>query len=208
MQSYPAASPYVVAVGGTSLIASTVPGAPPVYQIGWIGSGGGISLEDSSPFWQQGVVNPACYAPSAVPTVDTMKCVPDISMDADENVSPALIYVDGATEEVGGTSLASPLALGSWAMIETRKGNKLGFAAPLLYQMYKNNTTLNATTGMYTAPVVTPPANQLLGGLIDMTLGDNGMYAALPGYDNVTGLGSIDVQLTTKDIPNTYPHGP
>jgi hypothetical protein len=74
--------------------------------------------------------------------------------------------------------------------------------------MYKNNTTLNATTGMYTAPVVTPPANQLLGGLIDMTLGDNGMYAALPGYDNVTGLGSIDVQLTTKDIPNTYPHGP
>jgi pseudomonalisin len=208
MVSYPASSPYVIGVGGTSLVASTTPGAPPVEQLAWMGSGGGISIEDSAPFWQQGVVSPACLAPAGVPGAVTMKCVPDVAMDADNNVSPALIYVNGATEGVGGTSLASPLALGSWAMIETQRGNGLGFAGPLIYQMYKKYTTENTTTGMYSAPTVVPPATQLIGGLIDITGGANGMYAALPGYDNVTGLGSLDVQKTTKLIPATYPHGP
>jgi subtilase family serine protease len=208
MVSYPASSPYVIGVGGTTLVASTVAGAPPVEQLGWMGSGGGISIEETAPFWQQNVVLPVCYAPSALPSVDTQKCVPDVAMDADNEISPALVYVDGATEGVGGTSLASPLALGAWAMIETQRNNVLGFAGPLVYQMYKNYTTQNATTGMYSAPTVVPPATQLIGGLIDITFGDNGIYPATSGYDLVTGLGSFDVQKTTSLIPATYPHGP
>jgi hypothetical protein len=93
-------------------------------------------------------------------------------------------------------------------MIETQRNNALGFAGPLVYQMYKNYTTQNATTGMYSAPIVVPPATQLIGGLIDITFGDNGLYPATPGYDLVTGLGSFDVQKTTTLIPATYPHGP
>ena len=208
MVSYPASSPYVIGVGGTTLVASTVAGAPPVEQLGWMGSGGGISIEETAPFWQQNVVLPVCYAPSSLPSVDTQKCVPDVAMDADNEISPALVYVDGATEGVGGTSLASPLALGAWAMIETQRNNVLGFAGPLVYQMYKNYTTQNATTGMYSAPTVVPPATQLIGGLIDITFGDNGIYPATSGYDLVTGLGSFDVQKTTSLIPATYPHGP
>jgi subtilase family serine protease len=209
--SYPASSPYVVGVGGTSLIASATAGAPPTEQLAWMGSGGGYSIEESAPFWQQNVVSPACYAPSSIPSVETLRCVPDVAMDADNELSPALIYVAGATEGVGGTSLASPLALGAWAMIETEQStaNKLGFASPLLYQMYKNFTTANAV-GLYGPAVgsVVPPATDLIGGLIDITAGANGEFVAAPGYDEVTGLGSFDVQKTTKDIPADYTHGP
>jgi xanthomonalisin len=199
----------VIGVGGTSLIASATAGAPPAEELGWIGSGGGISTEESAPFWQDNVVSAACVTPSAVPAVETMRCVPDIAMDADNELSPAIVYVGGASEGVGGTSLASPLSLGSWAMIETHQStaNKLGFAGPLLYAMYKKYTTPNAL-GQYTAPTVAPPATQLLGGLLDITTGSNGMYAASTGYDNVTGLGSLDIQLATKDIPADYTHGP
>jgi pseudomonalisin/xanthomonalisin len=205
MQSYPTTSPYVVSVGGDTLVASSTPGAPPVYMLGWQGSGGGISYLESSPFWQQGVVNVVCSQPASVGEVDTGKCVPDISMDADNELSPAVIYVGGSTEGVGGTSLASPRALAAWAIIENRHCQQLGFAAPLLYQMYKNNTSYNSTTGIYTAPTAVPPADQLIGGLIDETTGTNGAFVATSGYDNVTGLGSIDVPLTNTDIPSTYP---
>lgn len=42
------------------------------------------------------------------------RAVPDIAMDADPNVATAAeIYVNGTPTGVGGTSLSSPLALGS-----------------------------------------------------------------------------------------------
>ncbi|MBD5633888.1 MAG: S8/S53 family peptidase [Candidatus Eremiobacteraeota bacterium] len=204
-QSYPGVSPYVISVGGTSLVTSSTTGAYS-SELAWEGSGGGNSLEDSSPFWQQGVVPAADNAPSGVPGVLTMKSVPDVAMDADPNVSPALIYVNGATSEVGGTSLASPLSLGVWSILESFHNNTLGFAGPLLYQEYKNHTTQNTTTGIYVPP--TPPVGattQLIGGFHDILIGSNGL-PALPGYDQVTGLGSFDVLLQTKDLPTTYPH--
>jgi subtilase family serine protease len=205
MESYPGVSPYVISVGGTSLITSA-PNGSYSAEIAWDGSGGGTSLEDSSPFWQQGVVPAVNNAPSGVPGVVTMKAVPDVAMDADPNLSPAVIYVSGAVTEVGGTSLASPLSLGVWAVLETYHNNSLGFAGPLFYQEYKKFTTLNASTGIYTPPV--PPAGALtqpIGGFHDIFVGSNGL-PALPGYDYTTGLGSFDVTLQTKDLPTTYPY--
>jgi len=204
-QTYPGVSPYVISVGGTSLIISATTGAY-AYELGWEGSGGGTSLEDSSPFWQQGVVPAINNAPSGVPGVVTMKAVPDVAMDADANVSPAAIYVNGALTEVGGTSLASPLSLGIWSILESFHNNTLGFAGPLLYQEYKNFTTENATLGTYTPPVpATGALTQEIGGFHDIFVGSNGL-PALPGYDYVTGLGSFDVLAQTKDLPTTYPH--
>jgi pseudomonalisin len=71
--------------------------------------------------------------------------------------------------------------------IETSHKNKLGFAAPLIYQLANGAPTL---TGPY---------------FNDVIIGGNGLYTALPGYDYVTGLGSWDIFEINKVIPSNYP---
>ena len=53
----------------------------------------------------------------------------------------ATVFVDGTATLVGGTRLSSPLAMGAWARIETSHKNKLGFAAPLIYQLANGGPT-------------------------------------------------------------------
>jgi pseudomonalisin len=158
---YPAASPYVVAVGGTTLITNSDDSYN--EELAWLAGGGGQSYWETAPYWQSGIV----------PTSAVGKGLPDIAMDADPN-SGANVYVNGAQMVVGGTSLASPLALGVWARLESGHANHLGYAAPLLYSQYGSV------------------------GLHDVTLGDNGPYPATPGWDFATGLGSIDVSQMNK----------
>ena len=102
------------------------------------------------------------------------------------------IRIDVATpgpssQLVAGTSLSAPLAMGSWARIETSHKNKLGFAGPLIYQLANG------------APTLTSPYFN------DVVLGTNGLYDALPGWDFVTGLGSWDILKINENIPTTYP---
>jgi pseudomonalisin len=184
--AYPASSPYVIAVGGTNLFTN----ADYTYdfETGWEASGGGISYFETSPFWQSytgGGTTPI------VPSAEVgQRGVPDVSMCAGGTelaICSANIIVDGAATLVGGTSLSSPLAMGSWARIESAHKNKLGFAGPLIYQL--------ATSG---PPPSSPHFN-------DVTIGGNGLFTCLPGYDYVTGLGSLDVYKVSQVIPSTYP---
>ncbi len=62
---------------------------------------------------------------------------------------------------VGGTSEASPLAMGAYARLVSAHGGALGYAAPLLYQNYVANQN-GATT------VTGPPPTQALGGFHDV----------------------------------------
>jgi pseudomonalisin len=184
--AYPASSPYVIAVGGTYLFTN----ANYTYDFETAAdfSGGGPSYFETSPFWQS-------YTGSgAVPIVPSSEAgqrgVPDVSMcagGAELAICAANIFVDGTAELVGGTSLSSPLAMGSWARIESSHKNKLGFAGPLIYQLANGAPTLNS-----------PYFN-------DVTIGGNGLYTALPGYDYVTGLGTWDIYVINKQIPSTYP---
>ncbi|MCL6454028.1 MAG: S53 family peptidase [Alicyclobacillus sp.] len=153
---YPAASPYVVAVGGTTLLTNS--DGSYNEELAWLAGGGGPSYWETSPYWQSAVV----------PEGTVGRALPDISMDADPN-SGANVYVNGSVMVVGGTSLASPLALGVWARLESAHGNHLGFASPLLYAQYGS------------------------AGFHDIVLGDNGPYPATPGWDFATGLGTFDV---------------
>ncbi len=168
MQSYPAASPYVVAVGGTSLFTNT--DGSYNTEVAWYAGGGGVSLLETSPFWQSGVV----------PGATAGKGLPDVAMDADPNVSGANIIVGGAPLVVGGTSLSSPLSLGSWARMESAHSNKLGFAAPLFYHLAQGVNT-------------SAPAAPSVVGFHDIIVGTNGAYVATPGWDYTTGLGSFDI---------------
>lgn len=164
--NYPASSPWVVSVGGTSLVTN----ANGTYkqELAWPAGGGGPSLFEQQPAWQNGIAPPTNVPCSVLVDLPCGRAVPDVAMDADPN-SGANVYVGGAPEVVGGTSLSSPLALGVWARLETAHQNHLGFAGPALYRA--------AGTAAYH----------------DIVLGDTGPYPATPGADFATGIGTFDV---------------
>jgi xanthomonalisin len=157
--SDPASSPYVVAVGGTTLNASTT---TYTSETVWSGGGGSVSKFEVKPSWQAGVLT------------GNFRGVPDVSFDGDPN-SGAKIIVNGASEQVGGTSLSSPLFVGSWARILATHSS-LGFAAPLLYQ------TLTAAD------------------YHDVTSGNNDGETAKAGWDLASGFGSFKLSSVNTDI--------
>jgi pseudomonalisin/xanthomonalisin len=114
--SYPASSPYVVAVSGTSLV--TDGSGNWLGETLWSGTGGSPSTVEPKPSWQtQGG--------------GTTRDVADVAFDADPN-SGAIIIVNGSNAQYGGTSLSAPLFAATWArMLAAHPG--LGFAAPHLY---------------------------------------------------------------------------
>jgi pseudomonalisin len=178
--NWPASGMYTTGVGGTSLISDA--SGNRVEEIGWVGSGGGDSeteepgfwTQDSDPFYEQELTLGG-------------RAVPDISMDADPNATAAEIYVDGSPEGVGGTSLSSPLALGSWARLESAHGNDLGLASLDFYYLYDQvNPALGDTSAVP--------------GFTDIVGGTNGLYTATPGYDEVTGIGVLNVAALNKVI--------
>lgn len=121
--SYPASSPYVIAVGGTTL--TTTAGGAYSSESAWAFSGGGPSLYEAQPSWQVGIVS------------GSKRGVPDIAFDADPNSGAAFIVNGGSTTN-GGTSLASPLFVGAWARMESAHNNVLGFPGHLFYSYGTN----------------------------------------------------------------------
>jgi pseudomonalisin len=185
--NYPCSSAYIVCVGGTSLFTNS--DGSYAEELGWYAGGGGISTFEKAPSWQ------SCVVPSSA---GGYRGVPDIAMDGDANTG-ADVFVSGAPEGVGGTSLSSPLALGAWADIESADGNSLGFASPLLYGIYPSSSCVGGV------PVT--PLGQLGSSsedpsypLHDVDLGTNVAYPATPGWDYVTGLGSFDVAKTATAL--------
>ncbi len=176
MVSYPASSIYVMGVGGTSLFLNSSGGYS--EEISWNSGGGGIAQFSYCGYWQQSASVLSCE--------DGDKGVPDIAMDSDPYETAATIYYNcgtagaSACEEsgIGGTSLSSPLALGSWARLLSASSNKLGYAPPNLYGKYQSGT--------YGVESTDP-------GFHDIIVGTNGLYVAAPGWDFTTGLGSFDV---------------
>ena len=100
---YPSASPYVVAVGGTTLTLN----GDGTYgsETAWSGSGGGTSQFEAKPGYQTGFQS------------SSYRDVPDVAFDADPN-SGVAVCCKGAWGVVGGTSLSAPC----WAGLFTLGG--------------------------------------------------------------------------------------
>jgi len=101
--NYPAASPWVTAVGGTTL--STATNARGWTETAWAGTSSGCSALEPKPAWQ---IDVGC------PT----RTVADMAADADP-VSGAAVYDTYQRTgwvQVGGTSLAAPLVAGIYAL--------------------------------------------------------------------------------------------
>ncbi|MBV9302112.1 MAG: S8/S53 family peptidase [Acidobacteriaceae bacterium] len=187
--SYPASSPYVIAVGATDLYTNA--NYTYDFELGAEFSGGGISAFETSPFWE------ATAVPSAAAG---QRGLPDTAMCGEPNICGAIIY-EGSDPKTGtggaqtccegGTSLSSPLAMGAYARIEMAHSQKLGFAGPLIYQ-YSSGTA--------------PGVGQTITGFNDVVAGPNGLYQATPGWDYVTGLGSWDILRLLYTFPSTYNH--
>lgn len=193
---YPASSPNVISVGGTSLMTDQNTSA---YggEIGWQGTGGGQSQFEPPSDFQKSTIG-AQFTGNGLD-----RSVPDIGMDADNNVSPALIIANGTPTGIGGTSLSSPLSMGVWArLLSAHPGafgshQPFGTAGPAFYfewAQFPYPTPPPAPTG--------PPGFQTgtIGGYHDIEFGNNGAYSGLPGYDNMTGLGSFDIGVQMTDI--------
>jgi subtilase family serine protease len=176
MVEYPASSPYAVAVGGTDIF-SNVDGTY-LGEQAWQSGGGGLSQFEYSPAWESPT------QPVGTTAVGyTFRGLPDVAYDAGLETG-ALTWNGGASFVNGGTSLASPMAAGVYARMQSAHGNALGFAPPLLYRVYARSTAQE---------IAGPPETELIGPFHDVLQGTNGLYTALPHYDYTTGLGTFDI---------------
>jgi pseudomonalisin len=114
--NYPASSPAVIGVGGTTVLGAG-------DEIGWYAGGGGTSVLESTPAFQQN---------AGGSFLGIKRGVPDVALDADPN-SGYDVIVGGEEETVGGTSAGAPSWQGIWARAEGAHGGALGFAGPVIY---------------------------------------------------------------------------
>jgi Pro-kumamolisin, activation domain/Subtilase family len=178
--SYPASSPYVISVGGTSVAAAG--GGRYLGEDAWedtlsqAGSGGGLSRFFRRPNWQVGPGVQNGYS-------NGMRQVPDVAADADP-ATGFVTVVAGNSQEVGGTSAAAPFWAAAMALVSqyaSAHGHpSLGFVAPILYQLAGS-------------PRAYPPFHSIV-------TGSNRYYPAMPGWNFATGLGSPDVFDLARDV--------
>ena len=178
---FPAFSPNVVAVGGTTL---TAPGGVYASETGWSGSGGGISAYESQPSYQQGLV---VYNGGNVISQNGKRVTPDVSFDADPASGVAVYdsYSQGTSTpwlQVGGTSLSSPAWAGLIAVVDELRAN---YGVPLLDGL--NGILPSLYNSLFAADYH------------DITSGSNG-YAAATGYDLVTGIGTPKANSLLVDL--------
>ena len=126
--------------------------------------GGGVSTVFPVPSFQTGL---SATNTSGGAAILANRGVPDVSGDADPETGYA-VRIDGTDTVIGGTSAVAPLWAGLIARINAAKGAPVGFINPILYAAAASGAS---------------PCN-------DITQGNNGDFAATPGWDACTGLGS------------------
>lgn len=167
--SYPAASRYVTAVGGTSLVkASNTRGWS---ETAWSGAGSGCSAYDAKPTWQSdtGCAKRTVADVSAVADPNTGVAVYDTANECGTSSYCDYLISLGAVQgadgyvQVGGTSASSPIIASVYAL-----GGHTGASWTYAHK----------------------------GSLFDVTSGSNGscsgtyLCTATAGYDGPTGLGT------------------
>ncbi len=199
---FPAVMPEVTGVGGTQFVEgngsywsatnSTQLGSALSYipEAAWnesgdgglLSGGGGASIFYSKPAWQSG---------PGVPS-DSVRDVPDIAFNAALH-DAYYITLGGNSVAVAGTSCAAPSMAGIVALLnqyEVTKGNQakpgLGNINPQIYRLAQSSPSVfhDVTSGSNVVSCAQ--------GSPDCSTGSFG-YQTRTGYDQATGLGSLDV---------------
>ncbi|MGA3216843.1 MAG: S53 family peptidase [Acidimicrobiales bacterium] len=208
--NWPASDPLVTAVGGTQLHLNLA-GQRLLPDNAWndtnfLGSpaagGGGRSIIFNRPTYQNGV--------KAVAGVH--RVIPDISLSAAVD-GGAVVYLSFPGSQkgyypIGGTSEASPLFAGVVAVTDQVLGRHIGFLNPYLYSLAAK-ATLKHDVGIEGITTGDNTVSFLQGGT-DVTVPG---WVATPGYNLVTGLGTIDgaklvaALKTVAPVPSTTSGG-
>jgi VCBS repeat-containing protein len=182
--SWPSSSANVLSVGGTSLLLDGSGNWS--SEIGWSGSGGGISAQVTQPAYQQGYVGQSA----------TYRTNPDVAYDAAPGTGVAVYDTQYASAngtgpwiEVGGTSAGAP----QWSA---------------LIAIADQGRALQGLGSLDGPSQTLPTLYHLPGDFHDITTGDNGpsiyggapFYPAGPGYDLVTGLGTPMANRLVPDL--------
>jgi subtilase family serine protease len=123
---YPAASPFVVSVGGTSLKVDS--NGSYVSESAWNGSGGGLSAFENRPSYQDGFNS------------DSKRGIPDVAMVADPNTGVSVYDTDtGGFIVIGGTSVAAPMWAGITVLADGKRVSHFQNADYVLYSMVGNS---------------------------------------------------------------------
>jgi subtilase family serine protease len=181
--NFPASSPLVTGVGGTSLYADTAGDyqSETVWNTGGGATGGGISQKFAEPLYQRALPL------SMQRRLGGNRGLPDVSWNADPN-TPILIYQsflgprNAGYYAVGGTSEGSPQLGGLIADIDQLRASPIGFLNPYLYAL--------GVSGM---------------GFHGVTVGNNSYnrvtgYEAAPGWNPATGWGTPDIAQFFPDL--------
>jgi kumamolisin len=161
---FPASSPFALGCGGTKISAA---GNVISDEVVWnedtkaSATGGGVSGFFALPAYQT-----SAKVPPIAGGKKTGRGVPDVAGDADPN-SGYRVRVDGQSMVIGGTSAVAPLWAGLIALLNQKLGKPVGYLNPLLYGSLVGS-----------------------GAFRDVVSGNNGGYAARPGWDACTGWGS------------------
>ena len=206
---YPAADPFVTAVGGTSTaIGATghldwatgwgtskyglsTDGSSWVQTVPFLyGAGGGASLVFSQPSYQAGT------------TPAGSRGVPDVAMDADPTtgmlVGQTQTFPTGVAYDeyrIGGTSLASPLFAGMTALAFQNAGGGVGLLNPVIYAhqgAFTDVTGAGPDAGNVRSDFVN--GVDAAGGIkySVRTFNQDSSLTTHAGWDDVTGLGSAN----------------
>jgi subtilase family serine protease len=193
--SWPAVSPWVLAVGGTNLSltpSNTIASSgvwndlafPPPYQAIAAG-GGGVSSTEKRPWWQTASQTSNRALPDAAVFADA---APGYTIVCSSKVQGCPATPAQTITYVGGTSGATPLVAGMIALwdqfAKQQKWPKPGFVPPMLYYIAKHQPS----------------------SLLDITTGTNSVFSSVscckagPGYDQATGLGSPFANLIAQRL--------
>jgi uncharacterized protein (TIGR03437 family) len=141
-------------------------------------SGGGASVLFPKPSWQTG---------PGVPS-DNARHVPDVSLSASDDHDPYIVYSSGSLQLFGGTSVPTPSFAGLTALLNQKLGSGgVGNVNPKLYSLAQSNPGIfhDVTTGNNIVTVACSRRQSECGAT---PVG----YNAGVGFDQATGLGSVD----------------
>ncbi len=189
---YPAYSPDVVAVGGTTLTIDSNSYAW-VSETGWVDSGGGTSSYESKPNYQ-----------TSIPLQTNNRMIPDVSFDANPSTGVSVYIMNkagtsGTWYGYGGTSVASPCWAGIIADINQLRVNA-GLTVLNSSSQYTQTDTL--LYSLYASSFYSSCFHD-----INTPVVSNGSFSTGAGYDEVTGIGSPIANVLVPYMVQSVPTG-
>jgi len=108
--------------------------------------------------------------------------VPDVSLNADPETGYTVVYTNEAGEQglleyYGGTSFVSPQLNGLAALLVQNAGGRVGLLNFPLYELARRKSAYKGADAAF----------------VDVTAGDNWFYTGVAGYDQASGVGTLNV---------------